>query len=110
MGYLELVLPSKMTVFLQLICFLDVTLRSPKTVVSRQVLLQKVLTHHGESRIMKQDDRKGDAQGEHFLKITSSSEAREGNENRTQIIRSTMEIRRPGKQKFDQLSVGFYND
>ena len=46
---------------------------------------------------MKKDDRKGDAQGERFLKIISSSEASEGSENWTEIIRRSAEILGPEK-------------
>lgn len=55
------------------------------------------LTHGGGSKIIKPDDSKGDAQGEHFLKISPSLEAREGHENWTQIIRRSTEILSPEK-------------
>lgn len=64
----EIVLHSKAIVVLSSAVFQNVILKSSKTVVSSQVLLQKVLTHHGASRIMKQNDSKGGIQGENFFK------------------------------------------
>lgn len=56
-----------MTILPQLICFVGCHIEISKNSCFLASTASKVLTHHGRHRIMKQDDSKGDTQGEGFL-------------------------------------------